>query len=229
MSTPQGPGQQPPYPPQGGGYPPQGGYPAPGGYPPPAAPEKKSRKGLIIGIIVAIIALCGIGVAVSGGGDKSDKSSTPTANAPAGGGETQAEEKHDDGDAKLNQPVRDGKFEFVVTNVDTGQTSVGESILEQKAQGQFAIVSVTVKNIGDKKQSFDPSSQKLVDQQGREHGTDTTAQLALGGSDIPIWDDINPGNEVNVKLVFDIPKNAVPSALELHDSMFSNGSKVSLK
>ena len=50
----------------------------------------------------------------------------------------------------------------------------------------------------------------------------------LGGSDIPVWDNINPGNTVNAKIVFDMPKDANPATLELHDSMLSGGVKVSL-
>lgn len=88
---------------------------------------------------------------------------------------------------------------------------------------------MTVKNIGDKPQSFAPSNQKLFDAKGRSFETSDMAQIALGGSDIPLWDNINPGNTVNVKLVFDMPKDAVPTTIELHDSMFSGGEKVALK
>ena len=44
-----------------------------------------------------------------------------------------------------------------------------------------------------------------------------------------MWDNINPGNTVEVKVVFDMPKDAVPATIELHDSMFSGGAKVALK
>lgn len=247
----QQPGYQQGHPQQGGyqqpGY--QGGYQQPGyaqqGYPgqpqqaytavpqPPAPqqPEKKSKKGLIIGVLVAIFALCGISIVATGGGDDSKTTTTTAAagdtkqNAPT----EEAKDSDEDKTVGLNQPVRDGKFEFVVKKVQTGVSSVGESFMEQKAQGQFVVVTVTVKNIGNKSQGFSPSDQKLIDNEEREHESDATAAIALGGSDIPIWDEINPGNKVTVKLVFDIPKDAVPEAIELHDSMFSNGAKVSLK
>ncbi len=230
MTTPNHPPNPAPY---GPGYP-QPGYPQPAysqsgypqpGYPPapPPPPAKKSHKGLIIGIILGLLVLCGGGIALTGGGDKSSDTSTSAPNV----GATQDEQKNTA--ARMNQPVRDGKFEFVVTNVENGLTSVGESFLAQKAQGQFAVITLSVKNIGDKAQSFSPSSQKLIDQRGREHGSDTAAQIALGGSDVPVWDDINPGNKVSVKLVFDIPTGAVPTTLIVHDSMFSDGVKVSLK
>ncbi|VFA96619.1 Telomeric repeat-binding factor 2 [Nocardia cyriacigeorgica] len=40
---------------------------------------------------------------------------------------------------------------------------------------------------------------------------------------------INPGNSVDVTIVFDVPVDTVPAALELHDSMFSGGAKVALR
>ncbi|MFT3901184.1 MAG: DUF4352 domain-containing protein [Gordonia sp. (in: high G+C Gram-positive bacteria)] len=176
-----------------------------------------------------------------GGNDTANKSSatsetpaaanesTPTTDAPKS---TEAPKTTDksNGAAKMNQAVRDGKFEFVVTGVESGLASVGDNpYLTEKAQGAFTVVTVSVKNIDKKSQGFTPSSQKLIDNSDRTHESDAMAAIALGGAEIPIWDKINPGNKVTVKLVFDIPKGAVPTTLELHDSMFSSGVKVALK
>src|SRR5690606_22399841 len=100
--------------------------------------------------------------------------------------------------------------------------------LAKEAQGQFVIVTMTVSNISDQPKSLSPSDQKLVDEQGRTFGPDTSAALNLD-SDVPIWDQINPGNTVTMPVVFDMPVDAVPTAIELHDSMFSNGVTVSLR
>ena len=43
-----------------------------------------------------------------------------------------------------------------------------------------------------------------------------------------MWDNINPGNSVQVKVVYDMPTDAVPASIKLHDSMLSNGVTVSL-
>ncbi|MGB3698617.1 MAG: DUF4352 domain-containing protein [Gordonia sp. (in: high G+C Gram-positive bacteria)] len=186
---------------------------------PMQAPPKKGKKWpWILGAIVVIIAL----VAIFGGGDDTKKADNTASSAAKGGS--------DNSSAGINTPVRDGKFEFTVTGVEKNLSSVGDNpYLTQQAQGQFVIVSVKVENIGDKPQSFSPTSQKVVDSQGRSFEPDTTAQVALGGSDIPIWDNINPGNSVDVKLVYDMPKNAAPASIELHDSMFSGGASVNLK
>ena len=117
----------------------------------------------------------------------------------------------------------------MVTGVESGVSEVGDNpYLTEKAQGQFAIVSMTVKNISDKPQSFVPSAQKLVDTEGRSFENSSMAQIALGGSDIPVWDNINPGNSVEVKVVFDMPADATPVSIELHDSLFSGGVTVRL-
>lgn len=58
---------------------------------------------------------------------------------------------------------------------------------------------------------------------GRSFETDTSAQIALDNNDIAVWDNINPGNTVDVSLVYDMPAGAVPASIELHDSMFSGG------
>lgn len=221
-------------------YPPHNQYQQPGApYPAPGSPlstppKQRKKWPWIVGAIVAVLVLA---AAFGSGGDSdsskdgaaSDSSTSSDSNAVADG------DKSDDSREKpkqvgLNTPVRDGKFEFTVTAVDSGLQSVGDNpYLTEEAQGQFVVVSLKVENIGDEPQSFSPSAQKATDAKGRTFEADTTAQIALGGSDVTVWDSINPGNSVDVKLVFDMPKNARPAAVELHDSMFSGGVKVNLK
>ncbi|WP_241249808.1 DUF4352 domain-containing protein [Rhodococcus sp. X156] len=122
--------------------------------------------------------------------------------------------------------MRDGKFEFVVTTVQPGKASVGSGYLKATAQGQFVVVKLTVRNIGDRQQMFAGSAQKMTDQQGRELSTDTMAGIYLDSDNFLA--EINPGNSVQGTLVFDIPKDAVPTTLELHDSVFSGGVTVRL-
>ncbi|WP_454163073.1 DUF4352 domain-containing protein [Gordonia iterans] len=201
-------------------YPAQPGAPAPGLPAQPPAPKSRKKWPWILGGVVVLIALI---AAVSGGGD-------PSPAGDAGSGATVAADDAESRAAGLNTPVRDGKFEFVVTGVESGVSEVGDNeFLTEKAQGQFVIVTMTVKNIGDKSQSFSPSEQKLKDTDGRTFETDSSAQIALGGTDIAVWDKVNPGNTVTVKLVYDMPSGAKPATLELHDSMFSGGVTVDLR
>jgi hypothetical protein len=181
-----------------------------GQYPKPA--KKRKWPWIIAGIVVFLIAMSAL--------SHSDNKTIST--SPAAAGNHQAT-------ARLNTPVRDGKFEFVVKSVQPGLTEVGDNpYLAKKAQGQFVVVTLSVQNIGDRAQGFSPSDQKLIDNQGRSFDSDATAQIALGGSDIPVWDNINPGNTVEVKVIYDMPRDAVPAKITLHDSMFSGGATVAL-
>jgi hypothetical protein len=129
--------------------------------------------------------------------------------------------------AKVGTAVRDGQFEFTVTKVEKGVASVGADFLEEKAQGQFVLVHVTVKNIGTKPQTLIDSVQKVRDGEGREFTTDSTAAIVIKGNDV-FFNEINPGNAVKGTLVYDMPKDAKPASIELHDSMFSGGVTVTL-
>ena len=127
--------------------------------------------------------------------------------------------------AKFGTPVRDGKFEFTVTGVKTA-TKVGDQYLGKEAQGQFLLYSVTVKNIGDKAQLFDASSQRLYDSEGKEYSADSEAGIYLGDAGNAFLKQINPGNSVKGQIVFDVPKGTEIVKLELHDSPFSGGVEV---
>ncbi|MEO9328399.1 DUF4352 domain-containing protein [Gordonia aurantiaca] len=217
-------GQQPQY-----GTP--GAYGVPPAQPPAAPPKKKKKWPWILGILVVLIVI--IAVATSGGGDDSDNSASSnnssSADQAGSGGDEKGDDKGDEKAPGLNTPVRDGKFEFVVTNVESGLTSVGDNpFLTEEAQGQFVVVTMTVMNTSKEPKDFSPTNQKLYDTDGRSFEPDTTAQIALGGSDIPVWDNINPGNTVEVKVIYDMPADAKPASIELHDSMFSGGVKVNL-
>lgn len=192
----------------------------------PPAPVKKSKKWpWVVGIIAVFIVIA----AVSGG--EKEKASTDAATAGSVGAvDTQVEAGAVEASGRpgLNTPVRDGKFEFVVTEVQTGLSEVGDNpYLQRKAQGQFVIVTMTVQNISDKPKSLSPSNQELYDAQGRKFSADTMAAINLD-SDVAVWDEINPGNTVTMHVVYDMPADAVPAEIALHDSMLSGGVRVAL-
>jgi hypothetical protein len=130
--------------------------------------------------------------------------------------------------AGLNQPVRDGKFEFTVRSVQCGQTRVGNQFLNKEAQGQFCLVALQVKNVGDEPQTLFGDNMKLFDAEGREFSPDTEAAIYNEDSQTFI-EEINPGNQIDGQLVFDVPTDAQPARLELHDSAFSGGVTVNLR
>lgn len=212
------PGPPSPTPPE---PPPQ--YP-PGHFPPPVQ-QKRRVWPWVLGILALFMVLMFAGcVALLGtAANEVSNSSSPAAEPVAG----QPPAGQPPAAAGLNTPVRDGKFEFTVTKVDPGHAAVGTDSLGEQAQGQFVFVHVSVRNIGDVAQVFSGSSQKLFDAQGREFSDDAAAAIYLDQSQ-SFLNEINPGNAVNGIVVFDIPKDAQPTRIELHDSPFSAGVSVAL-
>ncbi|WP_406103709.1 DUF4352 domain-containing protein [Micromonospora globbae] len=130
--------------------------------------------------------------------------------------------------AKIGQPARDGKFEFTVKSSKCGVAKVGSDLLGDKAQGQFCLITVNVKNIGKEPQTLIDSSQKAYAADGTEYSTDSEAAIYANKDQQTLFNEINPGNQVTGVLVFDIPKKAKLAKLELHDSLFSGGVTVAL-
>jgi hypothetical protein len=123
----------------------------------------------------------------------------------------------------LNQAVRDGQFEFTVTNVDCGRSTLGG----QTAQGQYCVVSMTVKNIGKEPRSFDADNQFAYSADGAKLSADGLATLSLDDAN-SFLNEINPGNSVKGVVAFDIPKGSKIEHLELHDDFLSQGVAVTV-
>lgn len=230
-NQPQQPGHQPPAP---------HGPPAP---PPPfAAPPpatKKTPTKLILAIVGGFLVLCCGGVAIAaamGAGDEPAAVNTdpappaPAATKAAPGTKTAAPApaKAAPEGPGLGDPVRDGKFEFTVAGVKCGAAKVGNQFANETAQGMFCLVDVTVKNIGQEAQTFSGASQKAFDATGTQFSNDTGAEIYANEGASTFLEEINPGNQVKGKLVFDVPKGTKLTALELHDSMFSGGVRLNL-
>ncbi|MFB4317797.1 DUF4352 domain-containing protein [Actinomadura sp. 21ATH] len=182
-----------------------------------AAGKGLAIAGLVLGYIgLATAILAGVlAVAISGGDDTRTTS-------PGGGGQQDAQTS-----GAIGTPVRDGRFEFTVTRTSTRE-QVGDQYLSKQSQGQFVLVHVTVKNVGDQAQSFSGSDQKLFDSAGNQYSADDEAAAYLQDS-TSLYEQINPGNQVQGVVLFDVPQDTTPASIELHDSAFSSGVTVSLK
>jgi hypothetical protein len=174
------------------------------------------RKTTTLALIAAGLVALGCG---SGGNDNA------TSKGDAGG--AKADDKPAQ-TAKIGQPARDGKFEFTVKSSKCGVAKIGTDMFGAKAQGQFCLVTVNVKNIGKEAQMFDGSSQKAYAANGTEYSADGGAAMYANKNAETFLNDINPGNQVTGVVVFDIPKNVALTKLELHDSVFSGGVDVAL-
>lgn len=129
----------------------------------------------------------------------------------------------------MNEPARDGKFQFTVSSLECGIATIGDGFLSSEAQGQFCLLGVTVENIGDKAQLFTASNQVLLDEQGREFSADGGVTLIHNDEGDGWLTEINPGNGVRAEIVFDVPRNVTLVQARLHDSMFSDGVVVHLE
>ena len=209
----------------------------PQGYAPqPPAPPKKpfyKRAWFIVLAVLVVIAIATQG----GGGDgesttatvdssTGDSSTGDAAAAPAV--DTPAAEAPAPDAPGIGEPAADGDFNFVVNGVDCNTTEIGNEFLSQKAQGQFCIVDLTITNTGDRAQSFFGDNAELVNAQGQVFSADTEAAFYMDDSS-SFYEEINPGNTLNSKVVFDVPPGMVPTAIELHDSAMSDGVTVRLQ
>lgn len=194
--------------------------PQPYAFQPP--PRKKGGAGKVLLIVFAVIfVLCGGAVAlVAVMANGASKAINEAASNPGGAAKPAA--------GKVGQPVRDGKFEFTVQSVKPGVAQVGGQYANKKAQGQFVLVTVVVKNVGKEAQTFDSSPQKGYGPDGAAFEADGAAALYANEESRTFLETINPGNQVTGVLVFDIPKTATLAKVELHDSLFSGGVVVDL-
>jgi hypothetical protein len=173
---------------------------------------------------------CGTLLVAAGSGDKkASDSGRPTTGAtvPSAPSVEVAAEPSSAKAAEVAPPesvVRDGKFEFQVTDIASAKTIGDNPFLETTAQGVFVVFTMQVTNIGNEPQNFFATNQKLIDVNGREYEASSQADMNL--NQVANLGQINPGNSVTVKVAFDVPQELQMNALELHDSMISGGSKL---
>lgn len=195
----------------------------------PPSPSRRGPDGrqlaLIIGIVVA--ALIAIAVVVSlpgrvGGGTGSGQSAgstattTATANTPSVASPS----------AGIGLPATDGALEFVVDGIDCSRSQLGDGFLALRADGKFCMARVTVRNTGDTAKVLDNATELLWDDHGDRHEASFLARLKLNEN---LWDTIDPGETKHGTLVFDVPRDAEPWALELHESSQSAGARIPLR
>jgi hypothetical protein len=190
-----------------------------------------------VGVVVAIIVISNL---ANGGDNQKASSANPTTQAIAPIAEAKAKSASSPASAPPVLPtveapaagigveVRDGKFAFVVTGVETGLSSIGDNpYLKEDADGQFILVYVDITNISDKPQSYFGSNQTLIDTLGREFTNNAMAAINVDAENA-IGGDVNPGITKSATIVFDIPVDATAKEIEVHDSMFSGGATISL-
>ena len=180
------------------------------------------KKKIIIGAVVVFGLLIIIGVA--GSGSKSNTTNSSQAN------DSNKNQSKATAVAKINEPARDGKFEFTVKSVSCGKTAIGPNeYMTKNAQGQFCEVSLSVKNIGNEAQQFYSQDQFLYNASDQKFSADGQATMYTSPNGDAWINQINPGNSMEGILVFDLPKDQTPVLAELHDSPYSGGVRINLQ
>ncbi|PRX12353.1 DUF4352 domain-containing protein [Actinoplanes italicus] len=181
-------------------------------------PKKRKKWPFIVGGIVLVMILGCVGIfALFVGGaakvaeDLDDNQSGK--NAAAG---------------EMNKPATDGKFQFTVTGMKCGVAEVGGEFANEKAQGEFCLIDVTIKNVGTSAEIFNDGSQKAYDGANTEYSVDSGAAIFANEDSSTFLEQINPGNSVKGKLVFDVPSGTKLTSVVLHESAFTAGVKVPL-
>jgi hypothetical protein len=130
---------------------------------------------------------------------------------------------------KIGQNVRDDGYQFTVTKVTCGVKRVGDEYLGDKAQGQFCLVKLQVKNVSDDPIYFSDENQALVDTKGKTYSPDDEAWIYVDDGELP-FGEINPGNTLKTTVPFDVAKQAKPDYLLLKAGVwgFSEGVRVKL-
>jgi hypothetical protein len=128
---------------------------------------------------------------------------------------------------KIGQAVKDGSFTFVVHSVKCGMTTSGGS-LPSKPQGEFCAVNVSVTNHGTKVQTFDALQVKGFIA-GSKYEADAGASAMANPNTDTFLTSINPGNSIKAIVLIDVPVGKQLDTVELHDSLFSTGTSVSVK
>lgn len=177
--------------------------------------KKKSsagKKGLIgclgcagLALILAIV-VGGCSVIMGGGADQSTESTTTQAADPAtqdAAEEATAEATQEAAPAApgIGETVSDEKAAFTVTAFGDPVSTYGESPFEETAQGEFRVADVTIKNLDSTKLSLFSSDVVAKDAAGNEYEPTTV----FTDQEVLSLEEVNPGNEVAKKVVFDVP------------------------
>ncbi|MDZ4266186.1 MAG: DUF4352 domain-containing protein, partial [Mycobacterium sp.] len=224
------------------GWPPAGPSPVVPMPPPPASDAAGDHRRLLVrylSVCAALLAVLVV-VAVYAAFFADDSSSTYTASENPTTSEavpTTAAESNGWGDAPTDSStdpateapppaeideVVDGSLAFTVHGIEVGTTVVSADVpVEKTAAGEYVVVHMTVTNIGDAPVTFLGTFQKLR-ADGTVYSIDDEATFYTGGS----LAELNPGDQADVSVTFDVPTGSTPESIRLHADPISPGVEV---
>lgn len=118
----------------------------------------------------------------------------------------------------------DGPLAFTVDTIEiTPSVSSLEFPVDKSATGEYVVVHMTVTNTSDEPATFLGTFQKLI-AEGTVYSIDDEATFYAGGA----LAELNPGDQAEVAVVYDVPPGTDPEVIELRADPLSPGVEVSL-
>nr|WP_256146762.1 DUF4352 domain-containing protein [Bacillus thuringiensis] len=140
------------------------------------------------------------------------------------------EPKKEEPKKELSKEGESSKVKIAVGSVESVD-SVGGEYLNEKAQGVFKVVEVSITNNQKDAITLSSNSFKLVDNQDREFSPNSAAQIKLNaanrGNSKFLLEKLNPGLSQTGKIIFDVPKDAQGLVLKARGGM--TGKEITLK
>ncbi|MED3352863.1 DUF4352 domain-containing protein [Bacillus thuringiensis] len=158
------------------------------------------------------------------------KETTQQASTEVKEGPKKEEVKKEEHKKELFKEGESSKVKIAVGSVESVD-SVGGEYLNEKAQGVFKVVEVSITNNQKDAITLSSNSFKLVDNQDREFSPNSAAQIKLnaanGGNSKFLLEKLNPGLSQIGKIIFDVPKDAQGLVLKARGGM--TGKEITLK
>lgn len=121
-----------------------------------------------------------------------------------------------------------GAFDFDVTALRCGMTSVSSEGLEEKAAGQFCLLDLKVTNNGDEPETFVSAEQHVRDTNGVAYAVAEQAAAFLNDRSPTLLGELQPGETATGVLPFDVPSDVQLSEAVLSAGTSAEGVRIAL-
>ncbi|MGH0678702.1 DUF4352 domain-containing protein [Bacillus luti] len=180
--------------------------------------------------VIAIVVIIFIAAVVDGSNDPKEKASTEPKQETKQVAPKKEKEAKKEEPKELSKEGESSNVKIAVGSVETLE-SVGTEHINEKAQGVFKVVELTLTNNQKDAITLSSNSFKLVDNQDREFSPNSAAQIKLnvanGGNSKFLLEKLNPGLSQTGKIVFDVPKDVQGLVLKARGGL--TGKEIKLK
>jgi hypothetical protein len=129
-----------------------------------------------------------------------------------------------------SNPVRIGKtveLEGTQYTVKSARkaSSLGGEFMEEKADGVFVVVTLTIENMKDESKIFSDSAAKFVTSDGTSYGSDSDGTIAVmgDGGEPLFFEEMHPDLPKTGQLIFDVPPKALKGGMLEVSDLFGGG------